>query len=85
MYGFLSLQIIAMKYFLITVLAAERSLISVDLLISFRITLRSECFVTVLAAEWYLSGVDFFKLVYKLPYVWNTLTDLDWLNVFSPV
>ena len=60
-------------------------LIDVDSLISFQITLHSECLVTVLAAEWYLSGVDFFKLVYKLPYVWNTLTHLDWLNVFSPV
>ena len=35
-------------------------LIDVDSLISFQITLHSECLVTVLAAEWYLSGVDFF-------------------------
>ena len=67
---------------LISTLGLEKEGILARFALSFQIILCSECFVTILAAEWYLSGVDFFKLVYKLPYVWNTLTHLDWLNVF---
>ena len=67
---------------LISTLGLEKEGFLAHFALSFQIILRLECFVTVLAAEWYLSGVDFFKLVYKLPYVWNTLTRLDWLNVF---
>ena len=70
---------------LISTLGLEKEGILARFALSFQIILCSECFVTILAAEWYLSRVDFFKLVYKLPYVWNTLTHLAWLNVFSPV
>ena len=67
---------------LISTLGLEKEGILARFALSFQIILCSECFVTILAAKWYLSGVDFFKLVYKLPYVWNTLTHLDWSNVF---
>ena len=56
---FLSLQIITMKDFLITVLAAEWLVIGVDSLLSFNIPYIQNA-VIVLAAEWYLNSVDFF-------------------------
>ena len=55
----MSLQIITMKDFLITVLAAEWSVIGVDSLLSFNIPYIQNA-VIVLAAEWYLNSVDFF-------------------------
>ena len=45
---------------LISTLGLEKEGILARFALSFQIILCSECFVTILAAEWYLSGVDFF-------------------------